>query len=232
MSELAQVGHGNGDRRDPPVRIVLRPLASPLPIGFFAFAIGSFLFTSFELGWVAESQLPQLATIMIVFVAPLELIASILAYWARDSGGATALGLFGMTWAVVGVISLTETAPRSPMLGVFLVCMSAVVLAFAAASVAAKPALSAVSLLATGRFLLTGVYQIHGGAVWEHASGWIGLPLTAAAFYLAFALMVEDSQRRTVLPLMRRGQARTALESHLGDQVAAVEREAGVRGQL
>ena len=232
MSELAQVGRGNGDRRDPPVRIMLRPLASPLPIGFFAFAIGSFLFTSFELGWVAESQLPQLATIMIVFVAPLELIASILAYWARDSGGATALGLFGMTWAVVGVISLTDTAPRSPMLGVFLICMSAVVLAFAAAAVAGKPALSAVALLATARFLLTGVYQIHGGAAWERASGWIGLPLAAAAFYLAFALMVVDSQRRTVLPLMRRGQARTALESHLGDQVAAVEREAGVRGQL
>jgi len=77
-----------------------------------------------------------------------------------------------------------------------------------------------------------GVYQIHGGAAWEHGSGWMGLPLTAAAFYLAFALMVEDSQRRTVLPLMRRGHARTALESHLGDQVAAVEREAVVRGQL
>ena len=232
MSELAQVGRGNGDRRDPPVRIMLRPLASPLPIGFFAFAIGSFLFTAFELGWVAESQLPQLATIMIVFVAPLELIASILAYWARDSGGATALGLFGMTWAVVGITSLTETAPRSPMLGLFLLCMSAVVLAFAAASVAGKPVLSAVALLATARFALTGVYQIHGGTGWEHASGWVGLPLTAAAFYLAFALMVEDSQRRTVLPLMRRGQARSALESHLGDQVASVEREAGVRGQL
>ena len=76
------------------------------------------------------------------------------------------------------------------------------------ASVTAKPALSAVSLLASARFLLTGIYQIHGGTAWEHAPGWVGLPLTAAAFYLAFAL------------------------SHLGDHVAAVEREAGVRGQL
>ena len=32
------------DAQHSPVRITLRPLASPLPIGFFAFAIGSFLF--------------------------------------------------------------------------------------------------------------------------------------------------------------------------------------------
>jgi uncharacterized protein len=56
--------------------------------------------------------------------------------------------------------------------------------------------------------------------------------LSAVAFYLALALMIEDAQHRTVLPLLRRGEARTAVESHLRDQVAAIEREAGVRGQL
>lgn len=217
---------------DPPVRITLRPLASPLPIGFFAFAIGSFLFSTLELGWVAESQLKQLAIIMIVFVAPLELIASILAFWARDPGGATALGLFGMTWATVGAISLTSSAPRSQMLGAFMVCMSAVIIAFAVTSAFGKPVLAAVGLLACARFLLTGIYQLDGGAAWEHASGWLGLPLTAAAFYLALALMIEDAQHRTVLPLMRRAAARDAMESDLRQQVIAVEREAGVRGQL
>jgi uncharacterized protein len=67
---------------------------------------------------------------------------------------------------------------------------------------------------------------------WEHISGWLGLPMSAAAFYLALALMIEDTQLQTVLPLGRRGAARSAIESHLRDQVGAIEREAGVRQQL
>jgi succinate-acetate transporter protein len=233
VSDFAHVG-GNGDdnRLDPPVQITLRPLASPLPIGFFAFAIGSVLFSTLELGWVSQTQLPVLATIMLVFVAPIQLIASMFAFWARDAGGATALGLLGMTWAVVGVTSLTSPSPRSPMLGAFMLCMSAVIAAFAGVSIFGKPVLSAVGALAGARFLVTGIYQIEGWTGWEHASGWIGLPLSAVAFYLALALMIEDAQHRTVLPLLRRGEARTAIESHLRDQVASIEREAGVRGQL
>jgi uncharacterized protein len=217
---------------DSPLRITLRPLASPLPIGFYAFATGSFLFSAFELGWVGRDQHTQLALIMIVFVAPLEVIASVLAFWARDPGGATALGLFGMTWATTGAVTLATPQPRSTMLGTFMLCICAVIAAFAVASFGAKPVLSGVAALACARFLSTAVYQIHGGTGWEHLSGWIGLPLSAAAFYLATALMIEDAQHRTVLPLLRRGAARSAIESPFADQVSAIEREAGVRGQL
>lgn len=233
MSNFAHVGGTSDDNhRDPPVQITLRPLASPLPIGFFAFAIGSFLFSTLEIGWISQTQLPELATIMLVFVAPIQLIASMFAFWARDAGGATALGLLGMTWAVVGVTSLTSAAPRSPMLGAFMLCMSAVIAAFAVVSISGKPVLAAVGALAGVRFLATGVYQVEGWTRWEHISGWIGLPLSAVAFYLALALMIEDAQHQTVLPLLRRGDARAAVESDLRDQVASIEREAGVRSQL
>jgi len=224
-------GHAIDAHRSP-VRITLRPLASPLPIGFFAFAIGSFLFSVLELGWVPATQTKQLAIIMLVFVGPLELIACVLAFWARDPGGATALGLFGMTWETVGVLLFTATSPRSAMLGTFMLAVSAVILAFAASAVRVKPVLTLVALLATARFAITGVYQIHGGARWEHVSGWLGLPLAAAAFYLAVALMLEDANHRTILPTMRRGSARTAIEGGLAGQVSGIEREAGVRGQL
>ncbi len=234
MSDFVHVGRGvrDGERSDPPVTIMLRPLASPLPIGFFAFAIGSVLFSALELGWINHAQGPELAVIMVVFVAPIELLASVLAFWARDNGGATALGLFGMTWGTVGAIELTSPTARSPMLGAFLLCMGAVILAFGITSAFGKPVLSVLSCISCARFVVTGIYQIHGGLRWEHASGWIGLPMSAAAFYLALALMIEDTQRQTILPLGRRGAARSALESHLSDQVEAIEREAGVRRQL
>jgi hypothetical protein len=37
-------------RRDLPIQITLRSPFSPLPLGFFASALGSFLFTMLELG--------------------------------------------------------------------------------------------------------------------------------------------------------------------------------------
>jgi uncharacterized protein len=164
VSDLGSVGRNvnDGHGADPPVTIMLRPLASPLPIGFFAFAIGSFLFTALELGWIVHTQAPELAVIMVVFVAPLQLIASVLAFWARDNGGATALGLFGMTWGTVGAILLTSPTARSTMLGWFLFCMAAVILAFGITSAFGKPVLSVVSGLSCARFAITGYYQITG----------------------------------------------------------------------
>jgi uncharacterized protein len=218
---------------DPAVRIMLRPMASPLPLGFFAFGIGSTLFTVLQLGWVGIDQTPVLATIMAAFVAPLEVIPAVIAFWARDVGGATALGVFGMTWGAAAAIMLTGTpGETSPMFGVFMITVGAVIVLLAVAALPSKPVLGGLLLLSCARFVLTGVYQAGGPHAWELASGWIGFPLAAAALYFGLALMLEDAQRSTVLPLARRGRARSSLETHLGGQVDAIEREAGVRSQL
>src|SRR4051794_15972177 len=99
-SELARAGEAAGGeaarRIDPSVRIMLRPIGSPLPLGLFAFAIGSFTFVTLELGWIAKSQARPLAIMMLAFVVPLQLITGVIAFWARDAGGGTGLGLFRM----------------------------------------------------------------------------------------------------------------------------------------
>jgi succinate-acetate transporter protein len=226
------IGAPANHREEPPVRVMLRPVGSPLPLGFFAFGIGSFTFTTLELGWIATTQIHSLALILLGFVVPLQLIACIVAYWARDAGVATALGLFGMTWAAVGLVSLNVPAPTSPALGILLLCLAAVMITMGVITAFGKPVFSAVMVLAFGRFLSTGIYELGQGKAWEHASGWLGIPLSICSLYLATALLMEDVQHRTVLPLFRRGIARLSVESELGDQVAAIEHEAGVRDQL
>lgn len=214
------------------MRVTLRPIASPLPLGFFAFGIGSFMFSTLELGWIAETQIHPLALILLAFVVPLQLIACIMSFLGRDAGGATALGLFGMTWAAVGFVSLEIPEPTVSALGVLLLCLAVVMVTIGAAAVFGKPVFAAVMTLAFARFLSTGMFELGQGTGWERAAGWIGLPLSACALYLASALLIEDVQHRTVLPLFRRGIARLSFESHLGDQVASIEHEAGVRDQL
>jgi uncharacterized protein len=45
-------------------------------------------------------------------------------------------------------------------------------------------------------------------------------------------MALEDAQRKTSLPLLRRGFGRTSLQGNLDDQLARLESEAGVREQL
>jgi succinate-acetate transporter protein len=87
-------------------------------------------------------------------------------------------------------------------------------------------------LIGASRFAVTAVYQIYGWTRLETVAGWIGVPLAALSVYGGLALLLEDGQQRTVLPLGRRGRARTSLEGGLTHQLDQAEREAGVRRQL
>jgi uncharacterized protein len=222
-----------GDAVDAGVRIVLRPLASGLPLGFFAFGVGSFLLTGLELHWVSAAESTQVALIVLGFVAPLQLTASILGFAARDVGAGTALGLFGGCWTATAITLLSlppETTSRA--LGLFLCALAVPLLALALGSATGKPLLAAVLVIGATRFLLTGVFELSARSWAERVSGWLGLPLCAVAAYFGLALLLEDARGRTVLPLLRRGGARAAVEEPFDAQVRRLHHEAGVRDQL
>ena len=83
-------------------RIMLRPIGSGLPLGFFAFAIGMLLLGCSAIGWIPASEQKDVGMLLIAFVFPLELIATIVAFLARDTLGATTLGLFATSWLSLG----------------------------------------------------------------------------------------------------------------------------------
>jgi uncharacterized protein len=217
------------------MRINLRPLASSLPLGFFAFGTGTVLLTAVELGWVPAGQVKDLMILVLAFVAPLELLAGIFAFLARDVGAATGLTLLGAAWTGTALLLLTgPAAGRSPALGLFLLVMAVNMIALASGAMRAKPAFAALLLVGASRFVLTGLYQVASGGsnVTERISGWIGLPLAAFALYGGLALLLEDAAQRTILPIGRRGRAKSSIEGDISHQIEQAEREAGIRRQL
>src|SRR3954452_16730907 len=80
------------------VRIVVRPYATSLALGFFAFGIGMLLLGGVSNGWLHASDRHTVGLLLAAFVFPLELVAAIFAFLARDSFGATGLGLFATSW--------------------------------------------------------------------------------------------------------------------------------------
>ena len=214
-------------------RIFLRPIGSPLPLGMIALGGASVLLTGLQLAWLPMAQAHDVAAVILAFAVPLQYLASVFGFLGRDSAGGTGMALLGACWTVTGALTLLSPAGgRSPVLGLLLLFASAALLVPAVAASLGKGAAATAFVLAAARFALTGVYEYQGGTAWEHASGWVGLVLCVVALYNALAFEIEDTRHRTVLPVLRWGTGRTALDGSEPEQVRNVQNEAGVREQL
>ena len=214
-------------------RIMLRPLANPLPLGFLALAGGTLLVSGLQLGWLAPDQGQDVALILVAFVFPLQLVASVFGYLARDVVAGTAMGLLAGTWLSVALVTLTAPpGSTSDALGLFLLLAGAAMLVPAAASASGKVVPAAVLTTTAARFAATGMYQLTASGTWEDVAGVVGLVLCALAIYAAAAMALEDARRSTVLPLGRRGVGRESMDGRFEEQHAQIEHEAGIRRQL
>lgn len=214
-------------------RIFLRPIATPFPLGFMSLATASLVVAGTELGWFSNADTRIVAVVLIGFAFPLQLVASVFGFLGRDTVAATGFGIQAGTWLVIGVEHLL-TSSRHPdhALGVFLLAASAWLLICTLGATLGKLAPAGVLVLVSLRYVLTGLYQLTASTTLEHAAGIVGVVLVVPAAYVAFALEIENLQRRTVLPLLRRGAGAEAMQGDLAQQARRLDREAGVREQL
>lgn len=213
-------------------RIVLRPVANPLPLGFLALAVATVGFSALQLDWIPASQARVIALSALLLTAPLQLLASVYGFLSRDPVAATGMGLLAGTWATVGYVQLTS-APGSTSkgLGVILLTAAAAMLVPATAA-SGKLVAAAVMTLTALRFAVTAGFELSGGSGWKTAAGVSGLVLAVAALYAATGFELEAARRRTVLPLLRRGAGQDAMQAGFADQLTGVDHEAGERRQL
>jgi len=211
-------------------RIVLRPIGSPLPLGFFTVAIDNVLVSALQWGLLPLAD--QRAVALIVFPAFIvQAIAGLFALGARDSIAGTLMLSFATTWLVDALIFYVHPPGAAAALGVFYVVF-AVFISFMLASALLKRAIVAVLAVAAPRFLIAGVAGLTGNQVLSQAGAVLGFLLAAVALYTAFALLMEDSRGREVLPIGRLGAARQATHGTLADELRGIERQPGVRRTL
>ena len=214
-------------------RVVLRPIGNPLPLGFLALAGGTLLVSGLQLGWLPPQDGRQVGLILLAFVFPLQLVASIFGFLARDVVAGTGMGVLAGTWLSVALIQLiSQPGATSDALGLLLLLAAAAMVVPAVASATGKLVPAAVLTITAARFLTTGLYEMTASSAWQDVAGIVGLVLCAAALYAALAMALEDAKRRTVLPVARRGVGAESVGGNLDEQLQRIEREAGVRGQL
>src|SRR5213082_3769877 len=138
-------------------RIMLRPVGSGLPLGFFSFGIGMLLLGCSAIGWIPVAEQKDVGMLLMSFVFPLELVATVFAFLARDTLGATTLGLFTTSWLALGWADLSAPpGSTSAALGIYLFGFATPVLLIAAMSTLGKPFFSVLLCTATARMVLSG----------------------------------------------------------------------------
>src|SRR5919198_791588 len=156
---------GDGKRFETPPRsqttIVLRPIGSGLPLGFFSFGIGMLILGCQAIGWIPVGEQHDGGMILMAFVFPLELVATIFAFLARDTLGATTLGLFTTSWLTLGWTQLASPPGQTSVtVGIYLFGFATAVLLLATLSTLGKPFFSVLLSLAASRMILSGLYEV------------------------------------------------------------------------
>ncbi|QGQ20207.1 hypothetical protein GC089_14615 [Cellulomonas sp. JZ18] len=214
------------------VRVVVRPIGTPLPLGFLGLFLATTAFAAVQLQWVPADQGRVVALGVLAATVPVQLLASVLGFLARDPVAGTGMGVLAGTWGAVALATLTSPpGAASAGLGVLLLAAGVAMLVPAAAATT-KLVAASVMALAGVRFAVTGVAELTGDRTWFSAAAVVGLVLAALALYGAFGFELEDVRHRTVLPLGRRGAGRVALTGSEEDELRALAHEAGVRRQL
>lgn len=214
-------------------RVVLRPLANPLPLGFLALAGAALLLSAQQLAWLPAGQQVPVGLILLSFVVPAQLLASVLGFLARDIVAGTGMGLLAGTWLAVGLVTLSSPPGATSRALALHLWLAAAAMLIPAAGAALGKLVPAMVLATTAlKFALTGGYEWTAGTGWQVAAGWVGIALCALAGYAALAMVLEDAWHRTVLPLLRRAAGRGAMTRDLQAQLRDVDHEAGIRDQL
>lgn len=184
------------------------------------------------IGWIPVNEQKQVGMFLIAFVFPLELTAMVFAFLARDTLGATTLGLFTTSWLALGWgYYSSPPGARSVSTGIYLFGFATAALLLALMSTQGKPFFSLLLGVAVTRMVLAGYWEIGGSHEIYKVAGGFGIALAALAMYGGTALGLEDARQRELLPLFRRGGAERAFQG-FESQLERLEAEPGVRQQL
>jgi succinate-acetate transporter protein len=215
------------------LRIVVRPYASSLPLGFFSFGVGMLILGGQGNGWLLPADQHTAGILLASFVFPLETAAMALAFLARDTFGATGLGLFSSSWLATGLVELASPpGGTSRALGLYLLGFSFAIGGLAVAAMLGKPLIGGILLFSAARGALDGAFQLGAPHALFAAAGWIAVALFACAIYGGLAFLLEDVRKEQVLPVFRRGASKDSLEGDLAVQLDRIADEAGVRQTL
>ncbi len=183
-------------------------VANPAPLGLSAFALTTFVLSSFNAGLISA---PNIVLGLAFFYGGLvQLIAGVQEFKTGNTFGATAFCSYGGFWLAIGVTFtpafavLTAYKPTAlgPALGFFLLGWTIFTVLMTLGTLRLNGALMAVFVLLSLTFLFLALGAFGAGTT--VLGGWLGILTALAAWYTALAGILSSGKSMFQLPVWPR----------------------------
>jgi uncharacterized protein len=186
------------------VSIQAEGFANPVPLGLLGYGMTTVLL-SLANASVYESGTMVLA--MAVFFGGLaQVLVSLMAYRNNNMFAVTAFGGYGFLWVTLGFLTIGADKGwagenSGTAMGFYLAMWAVFSLGLVAASAVAPRVLTGVLALTVILLTILAIANWADNSTITKIGGWEGVLTGASAVYLAFAFVLNETFRRTVLPV-------------------------------
>jgi uncharacterized protein len=171
---------------------IVRPVESPLRLGFLPLAGATATLSALELGWVPVGGNERVAVALLALFVPLQTLCTLFANRRGQVVVLAALGMLSSAWLAFGLdLLISGGGPGSEIVGCFLVVLAAALLAPASAVALDSPMTAGLLAAVAVRLLCSGIYEISGSAPWRVTAGWLGMFVAVLAVAAAWGIRGE-----------------------------------------
>jgi uncharacterized protein len=209
---FAERGDGAARDADPtrPTVIQFPKVADPGPLGLAAFALTTFVLSFFNAGLAPASGEPIVFGLAFAYGGLAQLLAGMWEFRTGNTFGAVAFTSYGAFWLSFFAFALwfekllpgKDPGVAGHAVGLYLIAWGIFTAYMFIASLRTTAAVALVFLLLTITFVVLGIGNVGANADVIKAGGYIGIVTAIAAWYASFAVVVNSTFGRTVMPVV------------------------------
>lgn len=179
-------------------------VADPAALGLAGFAMTTFALSIGNTNvWGAGAK--AALALALVYGGAVQLFAGMWEFVRRNTFGALAFSSYGAFWIAYYVFVKFVAPGVSPSdlpvaTGVFLLGWTFFTFYMVPASFRISVAVATVFVLLTATFACLTVGAFHSSVGWTKTGGWLGVATAAVAWYTSFAIVVNETFKKTVIP--------------------------------
>src|SRR6202161_60738 len=180
--------------------------ANPAPLGLAGFAMTTFVLSIFNANLVSNKGLPVVLGLTLAYGGLAQLLAGMWEFRNGNTFGAVAFTSFGAFWISFWALNVFYAKDIGGnvghAVGVYLWAWAIFTAYMAVAALRVSAAVLLVFVLLTVTFILLAIGAVGAHPTVTHWGGYLGLATAAAAWYASFALVLNSTFNRTILPVV------------------------------
>jgi succinate-acetate transporter protein len=188
-------------------RPLVQAVADPAPLGLAAFAMTTFALSIANTNiWPAGAD--AALALALVYGGAAQLFAGMWEFARRNTFGALAFTSYGAFWISYYVFvkfvapGIKTPADAAVAVGVFLLGWTIFTFYMIFAALRVSGAVLVVFVLLTATFVLLTIGAFNSSTGADKVGGWLGIATAAAAWYASFGGVVNETFKKTVIPLL------------------------------